>query len=350
MADTTTTNYNLIKPEVGASASTWGTKLNSDLDTIDGQMKANADAAAANTMAITAMQSGLQNKLRNPGFDIWQRGSPISVIGAAANSVYTADGWLGDTTITTAYSIGPKIGVGGRSLQINGVAGQGNAFLIQYIESLIATNLAGKVATFQATIKNNSSTSIAPTLYASYANATDDFSAITSDLSAQPLQPVASGSTVTVAYTFTVNTLASRGYAITLDFPGLATGNVQVADADFRATAGLTIGLQGSPEPPELRPLALEWMTCERYYEVSTVVVSGLDPPGGGAQDVITQWLGYRTKKRTLSPVITISAINNAVNCSNLITSGGGQDGHFEQVTVTGNWSIGYTAAASSEL
>lgn len=47
MADSVTTNYEWVKPEVGGSTDSWGDKLNETIDKIDEQVKANADKAAA---------------------------------------------------------------------------------------------------------------------------------------------------------------------------------------------------------------------------------------------------------------------------------------------------------------
>ena len=100
MADTTTPNYGLTKPEVGASEDTWGTKINTNLNLIDTQMKVSDTRSAASLPKAGGAMTGAITT--NSTFD----GRDVAADGVTADAALPKAGGAlsGDVTNTSTGS------------------------------------------------------------------------------------------------------------------------------------------------------------------------------------------------------------------------------------------------------
>ena len=108
MADSTTTNLLLTKPEVGASTDTWGSKINTDLDSLD------AVFAAAGTGTSVGLNIGSGKKLKLVGDVIDTNGNEllkVTATASAVNEVTLANAATGGTPTFTASGDDTNIGM-----------------------------------------------------------------------------------------------------------------------------------------------------------------------------------------------------------------------------------------------
>ena len=230
--------------------------------------------AAQQTQALAnigAVTGGLVNKFRNGTMDVWQRGT--SAITVTTSGAYTADGWIVTPTGASCTAVQATNNRTGANtlygLQVTGATSVTDITVAQRIESYIAAGLAGKTVTVQAQVYNNTGGSITPKLQTQYAGSTDSWGSPTTDLSATNLQACANGAWTQVAYTLSVSSSATKGYAFIFDFGNnfSTTGkDVVVAELDVRVTPNLTTGLNSYPPTPELRLISIESGLCQRYF------------------------------------------------------------------------------------
>jgi hypothetical protein len=167
MADTFTAVLNLTKPEIGASADTWGTKLNDNLDDVDGLFQSGPALKVANGGTGATVAADARTNL-GLGSMATQNAGAVAITGGTMSGVTVGESGSFTATLATASSGGTAITTGTAywkkvgdivSLRLPSLAGStaSTAIYIQGLPAAIQVGAIGGTQYCPALINNGAS-------------------------------------------------------------------------------------------------------------------------------------------------------------------------------------------------
>lgn len=314
-------------------------------------MDANGNMTVAGTVSGGTPMSGLRNRLINGAFDIWQRGTSVSYLGAGTTTgQFLADRWgcvyyqngrhqrvsvtSPPTGLTARYAcrVGSSTtaeGSGGTRMNCD-----------QIIENANCYDLAGKNVTLSFWVRFNSSTfssvsnsgnSAYGDFYASinYRNSTADAASWTTAITTAPgidstyaTIQLTNGSFPTTWTKYTVKgVIPSDATNIAVRFALGYLGSTASADTNYYEVTQVQLEEGTVATAFERRPIGMELALCQRYAQVFTGVNNTRFAIGGNSEST----LGFPTlflpcAMRT-TPTLSISAASDFKLVNNAGTS-----------------------------